>query len=69
MTFDEYEKEIADGYFEYPVAGARSSSGNKEQDTGNTGMPKTEEEYVSRLRDPKITPQERIKLTEYWLNK
>ena len=69
VTFDEYEKEIADGYFEYPVAGARSSSGNKEQDTGNTGMPKTEEEYVSRLRDPKITPQERIKLTEYWLNK
>jgi hypothetical protein len=70
ITFEEFEKDIADKYFEYQVADQRSSSGNKpESGTGNVNMPKTEDEYFARLRDPKITPDERIKLTEYWKSK
>lgn len=33
------------------------------------GMPETEADYMARLRNPKITPKERIELTEYWFNK
>lgn len=72
ITFDEFEKEVADRYFEYPVAGDRSSAGNKGIDgAGSSGFatPKTEEEYMTRLKDPKITPAERIKLTDFWMSK
>ena len=69
ITFDEYEKDIADKYFEYPKAEERSNSGNKEQKGTGTGWtaPKNMDEYAARLRDPKITPVERIKLVE-WFN-
>jgi hypothetical protein len=70
VSFDEFEKDIADKYFEYPKAEERSSSGNKdEKKTSGFNAPKNEEEYMARLRDPKITPQERIQLTEFWINK
>lgn len=67
ITFDEYEKDIADKYFEYPVSESRSSPGNKPdpKSNGQSGMPKTKEEYYARLKDPKITPSERIQLTEF----
>jgi len=73
ITFDEYEKDIADRYFDYPKADERSSAGNKE-DKGTGGSngfdPKmTEEEYMTRLRNPKITPKERIELTNFWTSK
>lgn len=70
ITFDEYEKEIADQYFEYPVSEQRSSPGNK-PDTGKPApqngfiAPKNETELMTRLRDPKITAPERIQLTEF----
>lgn len=72
ITFDEFEKDVAEKYFEYPKAEERSSSGLKEdKGTGSNGFkpPKTEEDYISRLRDPKITPKERIQLTEFWMSK
>jgi len=71
ITFDEFEKETAEKYFEYPKAEERSSPGNKEEKSNGTGFraPKTDEEYMSRLRDPKITPKERIELTEFWTTK
>jgi hypothetical protein len=73
ITFDEFEKEVADKYFDYPVGEQRSSSGNKPPDSKGSSdgfnAPKTEDEYFTRLRDPKITPKERIQLTEYWTNK
>jgi len=69
ITFDEFEKEISDKYFEYPVSEHRSSPGNKPdpKNNGQSGftMPKTKEEYYERLRDLKITPAERIQLTEF----
>ena len=73
ITFDEYEKDIADRYFDYPKADERSSAGNKE-DKGTGGSngfdPKmTEDEYMARLRNPKITPQQRIELTNFWTSK
>lgn len=72
ITFDEYEKDTADKYFEYQVSTDRSGSGNKPPagaGTGDWNAPKTDEDYMARLRDPKITPAERVKLTEYWTTK
>jgi hypothetical protein len=68
ITFDEYEKEIADKYFEYPRSENRSSSGNKEESKGGSGFaaPKSDEEYMTRLRDPKITPTERMNLVNWY---
>jgi hypothetical protein len=69
VTFDEFSKETADKYFEYPVSEQRSSPGNKPdpKNNGQTGFipPKTAEEYMQRLRDPKITSDQRIQLTEF----
>jgi hypothetical protein len=69
ITFDDYEKEIADQYFEYPVSEQRSSPGNKPDPkkpaTNGFIAPKSQEEYMARLRDPKITAPERIQLTEF----
>lgn len=66
ITFDEYEKEIADKYFEYPVAEDRGSAGNKPpvKPPLPGQLPKNEEERLTMLRDPKITPQRRKELTE-----
>jgi hypothetical protein len=66
VTFDEFEKSISDKYFEYPVAGKRDSSGNKEADKNfaSSGDPKTKAEALEKLRDPKITPEDRKKYSE-----
>ena len=69
ISFDEFTNERADRIFEFPKSTERSSPGNKETTGSSSGMPKTEEEYIARLKDPKITPKERIELTEYWTNK
>jgi len=69
ITFDQFEKDIADKYFDYPVAADRSSAANKDDKVvGSNGFdpPKDEDEYMARLREPKITPKERIELTEFW---
>lgn len=70
ITFDDYEKEIADQYFEYPKSEQRSSPGNKPESGKQAPQngfipPKDQNEYISRLRDPKITAPERIQLTEF----
>ena len=69
ITFDEFEKNISDKYFEYPAAESRSSSGNKgtdgKQGSGN-GEAKTKAEALLRLKDPKITPEDRKKFTELY---
>jgi hypothetical protein len=66
VSFDEFEKNISDKYFEYPVAEKRDSSGNK-QSSGKeqmTGDPKTKADCLLKLKDPKITPEDRKKYTE-----
>lgn len=35
----------------------------------SNGMPDNFDDYMKRLRNPKITPAERIKLVDYWQNK
>ena len=35
----------------------------------NNNFPDTYDEYMARPKNPKITPAERIKLTEYWLSR
>jgi len=72
ISFDEFEKDVADKYFEYPKAQERSSSGNREESrsSGNGFVPpKSEEEYMTRLRKPDITPAERISLSNWFNNK
>ena len=66
-TFDEIVKECADKYFDYTVAEKRDSSGNKTAaTTGTTGNnePKTKAEALAKLKEPKITPEDRKKFTE-----
>lgn len=64
-TFDEVVKECADKYFDYPAAASRSSSGNKPPEgTQQAGDPRTKDEALAKLRDPKITPEDRKKFTE-----
>jgi hypothetical protein len=61
-------KEVADKYFDYIKAEERNSPGLKEQHgTGGDGFrpPKDEVELMTRLQDSKITPKERIQLTEF----
>lgn len=65
VTFDEFEKSISDKYFEYPVAEQRGSAGNQQQSgQQNVGEPKTKAECLVKLKDPKITPEDRKKYTE-----
>lgn len=65
ITFDEYEKSISDKYFEYPKAEQRSSSGNQSSSQqSQAGEPKTADECLVKLRDPKITPEDRKKYTD-----
>jgi len=66
ITFDEFEKSISDKYFEYPAAQSRSSAGNQQtagQTSGN-GEVKTKADALARLKDPKITPEDRKKYSE-----
>lgn len=68
ITFDEFERDIADKYFEYPKAEQRSSAGNREESKSAGGFiaPKSDDEYAARLRDPKITPIERMNLVNWY---
>jgi len=65
ISFDEFEKSISDKYFEYPAAEKRSSSANQQsQQGGSGGDVKTKADALERLKDPKITPEDRKKFTE-----
>jgi hypothetical protein len=66
VTFDQFEKGIFDKYFDIPVAEQRSSTGNQSTDSKsqNVGEPKTKAEALEKLKDPKITPENRKKYTD-----
>lgn len=65
ITFDEFEKEISDKYFEYPVSTPRDSPGNKPPaGQGGNGEAKSKADCLTKLKDPKITPEDRKKYTE-----
>jgi hypothetical protein len=69
ITFDEFERDIADKYFEYPVSTPRNSPGNTPPPSGGSGgfvAPKNDDEYMARLKDPKITPTERMNLVNWY---
>lgn len=63
--FKEFTKDIADKYFSYHKAEERSSSGNKDSDGGKPGMPKSEDDAYKELKDPNITPERRIEITNF----
>lgn len=63
--FKEFIKEIADKYFSYQKAEERSSSGNKESKDGKTYLPKDEDEAYAELKNPNITPERRIEITNF----
>jgi hypothetical protein len=64
-TFDEIVKESADKYFDYPASDQRSSPGNTST-PGQTsgGDVRTKADALAKLKDPKITPEDRKKFTE-----
>lgn len=65
VSFDDFEKSIADKYFEYPAAQSRSSSGNQSSEgNAGTGDVRTKADAVAKLKDPKITPEDRKKYTD-----
>lgn len=63
--FKEFTKDIADKYFSFQKAEDRSSPGNKDSDTGKPSMPKNEDEAYNELRNPDITPERRIEITNF----
>jgi hypothetical protein len=63
--FKEFTKEIADKYFSYQKADERSSAGNKDSAGIKAGMPKDEDEAYTELRNPQITPERRIEITNF----
>lgn len=68
ITFDDFEKNISDKYFEYPRGEQRTSPGNKppQGGGGTPGDPRTKAEAWERLKDPKITPEDRKKYTDMY---
>jgi hypothetical protein len=65
VTFAEFEKSISDKYFEYQKAEPRTSAGNQtQQQQGQGGEPKTKADCITKLKDPKITPEDRKKYTD-----
>jgi hypothetical protein len=65
ITFDEFEKNVSDKYFEYPVAEKREGTGNKPPIIpGQNGDPKTKAEALEKLKNPKITSEDRKKYSE-----
>ena len=63
--FKEFTKEIADKYFSYQKAEDRSSSGNKDSAGSKAGLPKDEDEAYTELKNPNITPERRIEITNF----
>lgn len=63
--FKEFSKEIADKYFSYEKAEQRSNSGNKDTSGGKAGLPKNEDEAYAELKNPTITPERRIEITNF----
>lgn len=63
--FKEFTKEIADKYFSYQKAEERSSSGNKDSSGDKAGLPKDDESAYKELKDPNITPERRIAITNF----
>ena len=53
--------------WEYSIDEVVRSTFNKYFDIST--MPINEDEFISRLKDKNITPDERIRITEYWQNK
>lgn len=60
----EFAKDIADKYFDYQKAEQRSSAGNKDSG-GKDGLPKDEDEAYTELKNPNITPERRIVITNF----
>jgi len=64
-NFKEYVKEISDKYFDYQKSEDRSSAGNKDSAGSKAGLPKSEEEAYNELKNPNITPERRIEITNF----
>ncbi|HEY5125375.1 MAG TPA: hypothetical protein VIK14_16715 [Ignavibacteria bacterium] len=60
---------LMDNAHGWPMSGKDAIEETFDKLFERNGMPETEEEYLKRLRNPKITAKERIELTNYWLNK
>jgi hypothetical protein len=72
VKFESLVKETAGTYFEFHAASTKASPGNNNGNSnGNTGSftfdaPKTQEEYVKMLSDPKLTLEQRNAVDKAW---
>ena len=64
VTFDDFARDTAGGYFDFQAADNRSSSGNKtSQNKPPVKPPTSDDELYQRMKDAK-TPEERIAIKE-----
>lgn len=64
VTFDDFARDTAGGYFDFQAADDRSSSGNKtSQNKPPVKPPTSDDELYQRMKDAK-TPEERIAIKE-----
>jgi hypothetical protein len=67
VSFTESNREIADKYFGFKISEERNSSGNS--NTGNTSAskvrkPKDEADYQNMMKDPNLTPKQKIEIKD-----
>jgi len=70
VTFQTHVKAHAERFFDFKKAEERSSPANKP--TGQAvkvSMPKDEADYVNKMKDTSLTPQERVDLMKLWKTK
>lgn len=60
---------LMDNEHGWPMSGKDAIEETFDKLFERNGMPETEVDYIQRLRNPKITPAERINLTNFWQNK
>ena len=60
---------VAENQHGWPMSGQDAIEEIFDKYFERNNMPETEQEYIKRLQNPKITAKERIELTDYWQNK
>jgi hypothetical protein len=64
ITFEDFARETAGGFFDFKAADDRSSSGNKNEPSKSLGKPpKDDQDYFDQMKAAK-TPEERLVIKE-----
>ena len=60
---------VAENQHGWPMSGQDAIEESFDKYFERNNMPETEQEYIKRLQNPKITAKERIELTNFWQNR